>query len=61
MKTAIKQFMTADTMEQRSIAMKVAQRMVDRAATKNVLHKNAAARKKSQLARAYNAFITSHT
>ena len=61
MKTAIKQFMAADTTENKASAIKEAQRMIDRAAKKNVIHKNAAAHRKSQLARVYNSFVTSHT
>lgn len=51
--------MTADTADAKAAAIKEAQRMIDRAAKKNVIHSNAAARKKAQLARAYNAFVKS--
>jgi small subunit ribosomal protein S20 len=61
MKTAIKEFMAADTAEAKATAIKVAQRLIDRAAKKNIIHRNAAARKKSQLARTYVAFLNSQS
>ena len=60
MKTAIKKFIAADTSDNKATALKIAQRMIDRAARKNVIHDNAAAHKKSHLAKAYNAFVQSH-
>ncbi|MGI6083834.1 MAG: 30S ribosomal protein S20 [Acetivibrionales bacterium] len=37
--------------------LKLAIKKVDKAASKNLLHKNAASRKKSQLQKAYNAML----
>jgi len=58
MKTAIKQFLAAETAEQKLVALKSAQSLIDRAAKNNVIHDNRASRKKSQLADAYNAFVS---
>ena len=60
MKTAIKKFIATDTTDGKATALKVAQRMIDRAAKKNVIHNKAAAHKKSHLAKTYNAFVQSH-
>lgn len=61
MKTAIKQFGAAETAENKMAALRQAQSMIDRAAKSNVIHGNAAARKKAQLARIYNEFVKSHS
>jgi small subunit ribosomal protein S20 len=50
----IKKFLTAmkeGTPEEKQSEFQAAARKLDKAATKNVIHRNAAARKKSQLAR----------
>ncbi len=50
----IKKFLTAvkeGTSEQKQAEFQTAVKKLDKAATKNVIHRNAAARKKSQLAR----------
>jgi small subunit ribosomal protein S20 len=50
----IKKFLTAakeGTPEQKQAEFQAAVKKLDKAATKNVIHRNAAARKKSQLAR----------
>ena len=54
MTTAIKQFAAASAPEEKLVGLKAAQSAIDRAAKKNIIHRNAAARKKSQLARAYS-------
>ncbi len=61
MKTAIKAFDAAETAESKTAALKQAQRMIDRASKSNILHKNAAARKKARLARIYNVFVKSQS
>ncbi len=53
-KTAIKNFETADTPEEKAKRLKAAQQILDRAAKKNILKKNAASRKVSQLTRQVN-------
>lgn len=61
MKTSIKKFLASEAAEAKLAALKQAQTAIDRAAKKNIIHKNAAARKKSQLARAYNNLVKSHS
>ena len=52
MKTAVKKVMQAETPEAAAAALPEAVKRVDKAAKRNIIHANAAARKKSQLARA---------
>jgi ribosomal protein S20 len=59
MKSSIKAFISAETPEKKLKALKNAHSMIDRAARKNVIHDNNAARKKSQLAHAYAKFVKS--
>ncbi len=54
-KTSIKKFNEAETKEQAAAAFRKAVISIDKAVSKGVLHKNAAARKKSKLARKLNA------
>ncbi|HHV71182.1 MAG TPA: 30S ribosomal protein S20 [Clostridia bacterium] len=57
-KTATKKFMEAvnnNDQEKAVVALRKATSLIDKAATKGVIHKNAAARKKSSLARALNS------
>lgn len=54
MKTSIRKFNEAETIENGVIAYKQAQESLDRAVAKGVLHKNAAARKKSSMAKKLN-------
>jgi len=61
MKTSIKQFLASEAADVKLAALKRAQTAIDRAAKKNIIHKNAAARRKSQLARAYNNLVKSHS
>ena len=52
MKTAVKQVLTAESSEAAKQALPMAMKRVDKAAKKNLIHANAAARVKSQLSRA---------
>lgn len=52
MKTAVRKVLEAETGEVAQANIAVAMKRVDKAAKKHVIHKNAAARLKSQLARA---------
>jgi small subunit ribosomal protein S20 len=51
LKVQIKKFQAAATPEQRQAELKLAAKKLDKAAAKNIIHKNKAARLKSQLAR----------
>ena len=53
-KSSLRKFNEANTKEDAASALKPAQKSVDRAVTKGVLHKNAASRKKSRLAKKLN-------
>lgn len=53
-KSSIRKFNEADSKENAAIAFKTAQESLDTAVAKGVLHKNAAARKKSRLAKKLN-------
>ncbi|MCL6452470.1 MAG: 30S ribosomal protein S20 [Alicyclobacillus sp.] len=58
LRTTIKKFETAlvqNDVEQARLALKIATRALDKAATKGVIHRNAASRKKSRLTRRFNA------
>jgi len=52
MRTAVKKVLTAETPEEAQQHLTDAVKKVDKAAKKNIIHANAAARKKSQLAKA---------
>lgn len=52
MKTAMKKVLTAENTEAAQAALPEAMRMVDKAAKKNIIHANGAARNKSRLTRA---------
>lgn len=51
MKTALKKVMQADTQAEAEAALKESAALLDRFATRRLIHPNKAARKKSQLAR----------
>ena len=51
MKTAIKKVMTASSREEAAEALRRATSIIDRTASKGVIHRNAAARYKSRLAK----------
>lgn len=51
MRTAVKQVLDAETADDAAKALPTAFKRVDKAAKKNIIHENAAARKKSQLER----------
>lgn len=51
MRTAVKKVLQAQTAEDAAKALPAAMKGVDKAAKKNIIHDNAAARKKSQLQR----------
>lgn len=58
LRTTIKKFETAlvqSDVEQARLALKIANRALDKAATKGVIHRNAADRKKSRLTRRFNS------
>jgi len=52
MRSAMKKVLQAESLEEARKAVPEATKRVDKAAKKNVIHANAAARKKAQLARA---------
>lgn len=52
MKTAMKKVLNAENPEAAQAALPEAMKMVDKAAKKNIIHANAAARSKSRLTRA---------
>ena len=52
MRSAVKKVLTAETPEAAKAAMPEAMKKVDKAAKANIIHANAAARKKSQLSKA---------
>jgi len=54
MRTATKRVSRAETAEAAATALPAAMKKVDKAAKKGILHKNAAARRKSRLQRAVN-------
>jgi small subunit ribosomal protein S20 len=51
LRTAVKAARTAATLEERQAAIKVAERMLDRAGRKGIIHPNTAARTKTRLAK----------
>lgn len=55
LKTRTKAAVAAAGTEESAAALKVAQKKLDKAATKGVIHKNAAARRMSRLAKRVNA------
>jgi small subunit ribosomal protein S20 len=55
LKTQIKKFLAAETPEAGDAEFRIAAKKLDKAAAKKIIHPNAAARKKSQLARQLNA------
>ena len=58
MRTAVKKFLTAvenQDKEQAQVLFSQAIRSLDKAVSKGLIHKNAAARKKSRLAKKFNA------
>ncbi|MAE28338.1 MAG: 30S ribosomal protein S20 [Planctomycetota bacterium] len=54
MRSAVKKVMQAETPEEAATNLSEAIKRVDKAAKKNIIHANAAARKKSQLQQAAN-------
>jgi small subunit ribosomal protein S20 len=63
LRTSIKSFETAaasSDVEQAQSALIAASKKLDKAVTKGLIHKNAAARKKSRLAKKFNALSTSN-
>jgi len=57
LRTTVKKFETAaagNDVEQARLALMVATRALDKAASKGIIHKNNASRKKSRLTRRYN-------
>jgi small subunit ribosomal protein S20 len=55
MKTAMKKVLDAENTESAQAALPNAMKMVDKAAKKNIIHANAAARNRSRLTRAAGA------
>ena len=55
LRTAIAKVSKAATPEEAQKALKVAEKLLDKAASKNYVHKNMAARKKSRLAKSIKA------
>jgi small subunit ribosomal protein S20 len=61
LRTSIKKFEVAlatHDAEKAQAALKSAIRTIDKAVTKGILHRNAAARKKSRLTKKYNALVS---
>ena len=54
MRSAVKQVLSAESSEAAKEALPMAMKRIDKAAKKNLIHANAAARVKSQLSRATN-------
>lgn len=60
LRTTIKKFETAlaqSDVEQARLALKIATRALDKAATKGIIHRNTASRKKSRLTRRFNTAV----
>ncbi|MCL6636991.1 MAG: 30S ribosomal protein S20 [Alicyclobacillus sp.] len=60
LRTTIKKFertLASDNLEQAQVALRLANRALDKAVTKGILHKNTANRKKSRLTRKFNAAV----
>ncbi len=60
LRTTVKKFETVlanDEVEQARVALQVATRALDKAATKGIIHRNTANRKKSRLTRRFNASV----
>jgi small subunit ribosomal protein S20 len=58
LRTTIKKFETAlaqSEIEQARLALRIATRALDKAATKGIIHRNTASRKKSRLTKRFNA------
>lgn len=55
LRTAIKKVLSAETAAEATEALKAAEALVDRAGRKNLVHRNAAARTKSRLAKLVSA------
>ena len=58
LRTTIKKFESAlgqSDVDQARVALKLANRALDKAATKGIIHRNTASRKKSRLTRRFNA------
>jgi small subunit ribosomal protein S20 len=61
LRTSIKKFniaLTANDVEAARVALKSALRTIDKAVTKGILHRNAAARRKSRLTKKFNEIAT---
>ncbi|MCL6444507.1 MAG: 30S ribosomal protein S20 [Alicyclobacillus sp.] len=59
LRTTLKKFEAAlatSDVEQARLALKIATRALDKAATKGIIHRNKASRKKSRLTRRFNRF-----
>jgi len=60
LRTTVKKFETTiaqNDVDQARIALNIATRALDKAATKGIIHRNAASRKKSRLTRRLNAAV----
>jgi small subunit ribosomal protein S20 len=60
LRTTIKKYEAAlaqQNVEQARLALRIATRALDKAVTKGIIHRNKANRKKSRLARKFNAFL----
>lgn len=60
LRTTVKKFESTiahNDVDQARIALKIATRALDKAATKGIIHRNAASRKKSRLTRRLNAAV----
>ncbi|HIG11567.1 MAG: 30S ribosomal protein S20 [bacterium] len=55
MRTAVRQVLEADTSEAAQAALQIANKRIDKASKRNILHDNAASRLKSRVARAANS------
>lgn len=60
LRTTVKKFevtLGQNDMEQARVALNIATRALDKAATKGIIHRNNASRKKSRLTRRFNAAV----
>lgn len=60
LRTTLKKFdaaLTLSDVDQARLALRIATRALDKAATKGIIHRNTASRKKSRLTRRFNAAV----
>ncbi|WP_067922999.1 30S ribosomal protein S20 [Alicyclobacillus shizuokensis] len=63
LRTTLKKFdaaLTQDDVEQARLVLRAATRALDKAVTKGIIHRNNANRRKSRMARQFNAYAKAH-